>query len=54
MPLLHFRLMPLYTKLGDTGNTMLYGGEHISKDAPCIHAYGTVAELDALLGTIRT
>ena len=52
--MLHFHLMPLYTKLGDTGDTMLYGGERISKDAPRIHAYGTVDELDALLGAILT
>jgi len=45
--------MPLYTRLGDSGETQLYGGEKTSKTNPRIHAYGTVDELDALLGVIR-
>ena len=44
--------MPLYTRLGDSGETMLYGGEKISKAEPRIHAYGTIDELDALIGII--
>jgi cob(I)alamin adenosyltransferase len=44
--------MPLYTKNGDTGETMLCGGEMTSKTNPRLHAYGTVDELDAVLGVI--
>ena len=44
--------MPLYTKLGDSGQTMLYGGEKILKSEPRIHAYGSIDELNALLGTL--
>ena len=46
--------MPLYTRLGDSGETMLYGGEKISKSEPRIHAYGTLDELDALPGVIAS
>ncbi|MEK7136961.1 MAG: cob(I)yrinic acid a,c-diamide adenosyltransferase [Patescibacteria group bacterium] len=46
--------MPLYTKLGDSGQTMLYGGEKVSKAEPRIHAYGTVDELNAFLGRMLT
>lgn len=44
--------MPLYTKLGDSGDTQLYGGEKISKAEPRIHAYGTIDELNAFLGVV--
>ena len=44
--------MPLYTKLGDSGQTKLYGGEEISKAEPRIQAYGTIDELNALVGVI--
>lgn len=46
--------MPLYTKLGDSGDTQLYGGEKISKAEPRIHAYGTIDELNAFLGLVLT
>ena len=44
--------MPLYTKIGDKGQTMLYGGGRISKADPRVHAYGSIDELSALLGVI--
>jgi cob(I)alamin adenosyltransferase len=44
--------MSLYTKNGDTGETQLYGGEQVSKTNPRLHAYGTVDELDAVIGVI--
>lgn len=46
--------MALYTRFGDSGETMLYGGAKTSKTNPRIHACGTVDELDAILGMIRT
>jgi len=45
--------MKIYTKTGDDGQTGLYGGGRVRKDAPRIEAYGTVDELNAVLGTVR-
>lgn len=44
----------LYTKTGDDGTTGLIGGTRVSKDAPRIEAYGSVDELNAVLGVVRT
>jgi cob(I)alamin adenosyltransferase len=46
--------MKIYTKTGDQGTTMLFGGQRVSKDTLRIEAYGTVDELNALLGIART
>ena len=46
--------MKIYTKTGDQGETGLFGGPRVSKDSPRIEAYGTVDELNALLGLVRT
>lgn len=40
----------IYTKTGDKGTTGLFGGVRVSKDDIRIHAYGTVDELNAVLG----
>ncbi len=45
--------MKIYTKTGDLGETGLFGGPRVRKDAPRIEAYGTVDELNALLGLAR-
>ena len=45
--------MKIYTKTGDNGETGLFGGERVPKDAVRIAAYGDVDELDALLGMVR-
>lgn len=42
--------MKIYTKFGDSGETALYGGTRISKDASQIEALGTVDELNAYIG----
>ena len=42
--------MKIYTKKGDEGKTGLLGGDSHSKDTPRIHAYGTVDELNSVLG----
>ena len=42
--------MKIYTKFGDTGETALYGGTRIPKDALQIEAIGTVDELNAYIG----
>lgn len=43
----------VYTKKGDTGDTRLVGGQRVRKDDTRILAYGTVDELNALLGVVR-
>jgi cob(I)alamin adenosyltransferase len=45
--------MKIYTKTGDKGQTALYGGERVDKDAARVMAYGTVDELNACLGLAR-
>jgi cob(I)alamin adenosyltransferase len=45
--------MKIYTKTGDRGETGLFGGPRVSKDAPRIEAYGTVDELNSVLGVAR-
>lgn len=47
------RINRVYTKGGDGGETSLVGGTRLSKDAPRIDAYGTVDELNAILGLVR-
>ena len=42
--------MKIYTKTGDAGETGLFGGERVAKDALRIEAYGAVDELNAFLG----
>lgn len=42
--------MPIYTKTGDTGTTAIFGGRRLSKDAPQVHAYGDIDELDSFIG----
>ena len=44
----------IYTKTGDQGETSLYGGRRVGKDDLRIEAYGTVDELNAQLGVVRT
>ncbi len=48
------RLTRIYTKQGDKGDTRLVGGRKIRKDALRIDCYGTVDELGACLGLVRT
>ena len=42
--------MKIYTKTGDKGKTSLFGGRRVWKDDLRISAYGTVDELNAVLG----
>lgn len=46
--------MKIYTKTGDKGETGLFGGGRVRKDHPRIAAYGTVDELNAVVGWIRS
>lgn len=45
--------MTVYTRRGDAGETDLMGGRRVSKAHPRIESYGTVDELNALIGTVR-
>jgi cob(I)alamin adenosyltransferase len=44
----------IYTRTGDRGETGLLGGVRIKKHEPRIEAYGTVDELNAVLGVVRS
>jgi cob(I)alamin adenosyltransferase len=44
------RLTKIYTKTGDDGTTGLGGGQRVPKDALRIEAFGTVDEVNALIG----
>jgi cob(I)alamin adenosyltransferase len=43
----------IYTRMGDGGQTRLVGGQTVAKDDLRIESYGTVDELNALLGKAR-
>jgi cob(I)alamin adenosyltransferase len=45
--------MKIYTRAGDDGQTGLLGPGRVPKDAPRIEAYGTIDELNAVLGIAR-
>jgi cob(I)alamin adenosyltransferase len=45
--------MKIYTKTGDAGETGLWGGIRVSKDATRVQAYGTVDECNAAVGIAR-
>jgi len=42
--------MKIYTKRGDTGQTDLFTGERVDKDSLRVDAYGTVDELNSVIG----
>jgi cob(I)alamin adenosyltransferase len=46
------RLSKIYTKTGDDGTTGLGDGTRVPKDDPRVEAYGTVDELNSVLGLI--
>jgi cob(I)alamin adenosyltransferase len=45
-------LSRIYTKTGDRGDTSLGDGTRVAKDHPRVAAYGTVDELNAVLGLL--
>lgn len=44
--------MKIYTKTGDNGETSLFGGKRVWKDDLRIASYGTVDELNAVIGAV--
>jgi cob(I)alamin adenosyltransferase len=46
------RLTRIYTRAGDAGETSLGDGRRVAKTDPRIEAYGTVDELNSLLGLV--
>src|SRR5690554_5663322 len=44
------RLTKIYTRKGDDGSTALSGGQRVAKDSKRVAAYGTVDELNAVIG----
>jgi cob(I)alamin adenosyltransferase len=45
--------MKIYTKTGDRGDTGLFGGPRVPKDARRIETFGNVDELNSVLGVAR-
>lgn len=46
------RIDKVYTRAGDLGDTSLIGGERVAKSAPRLECYGTVDELNAVIGLV--
>ena len=47
------RITRVYTRAGDRGETALVAGKRVAKDSPRIEAYGTVDELNSIVGVTR-
>jgi cob(I)alamin adenosyltransferase len=44
--------MKIYTKTGDKGQTSLFGGKRVEKNNLRIEAYGTIDELNSIIGVV--
>ena len=47
------RITKVYTRTGDAGRTRLAGGQQVWKDSLRVEVYGTVDELNAVIGVVR-
>jgi cob(I)alamin adenosyltransferase len=47
------RLTKIYTRRGDDGMTSLGGGQRVPKDSARVRAYGTLDELNSVIGLAR-
>ncbi len=47
------RISKVYTKTGDAGKTRLAGGQEVWKDSLRVETYGTVDELNSIIGLAR-
>jgi cob(I)alamin adenosyltransferase len=48
------RLTRIYTRSGDKGTTALVGGKRVAKESARLEAYGTIDELNSIIGIVRT
>ena len=48
------RLTRIYTRTGDKGMTALVGGKRVPKESGRLEAYGTIDELNSIVGIVRT
>jgi cob(I)alamin adenosyltransferase len=48
------RINRVYTRAGDDGTTALVGGQRVPKDSARIEAYGTIDELNSVIGVALT
>ncbi|HEV8343643.1 MAG TPA: cob(I)yrinic acid a,c-diamide adenosyltransferase [Candidatus Binatia bacterium] len=48
------RLTRIYTRAGDKGETSLVGGKRVAKDGLRIEVYGTIDELNSVVGLARS
>ncbi len=47
------RITRVYTRTGDKGETGLVGGKRVPKDSARVEAYGTIDELNSIVGLAR-
>ena len=47
------RINRVYTRTGDKGSTALVGGARVAKDSPRVESYGTIDELNSVIGMAR-
>jgi len=47
------RISKVYTRTGDAGKTRLAGGQEVWKDSLRVTVYGTVDELNSIIGLVR-
>jgi cob(I)alamin adenosyltransferase len=48
------RLTRIYTRTGDKGTTALVGGKRVPKESGRLESYGTIDELNSIIGIVRT
>lgn len=48
------RLTKIYTRTGDKGDTALVGGKRVPKESGRLEAYGTIDELNSIIGIVRS
>jgi len=48
------RLTRIYTRTGDKGLTAVVGGKRVAKESGRLEAYGTIDELNSIVGIVRT
>src|SRR4051812_42531173 len=52
-PTVQLRIVKIYTRTGDTGDTALFDGTRVRKSDRRVDAYGHIDELNATLGLAR-